>query len=564
MRSQLRLLRAVVGNPDLRRLVGAWMVTCMGVWGGALALSVYAFEVGGAAAVGLIAVLRTLPGAAVAPFLAVLADRAPRRVMLASAVLRAGLMVALAVAAAADAPLGVVYALVALLALVSPAYAPALVAMIPQVSRTPLELAAANVAQTSVNNVGFVAGSLVTGAVLAAASPSAALAALGVAYALAIPALLRLRTAPLAATSGDDDAPDEGAEIVAGFRTIASDPHLREVTLLTTAIMVVDGALDVLVVIAALGFLGAGSGAAGVLTAVWGVGAVLGGAGVMVLLSRGRMVLGIVLGALTVGGCLALFAGASWVPLAAVALFGFGAGFTLIEVAAGTLLQRITPGHVLGRVAGVVEMLSVIAIAAGSFGAAMLSHAIGARGAILATAALIPVLVLLRRRAYARLDAGREVDEQVYGLLRAHAIFAPLPVASVEALADEAEVRSVAAGADIVRQGETGDRFYLISRGEFVAYVDGAPVRTMGVGEGFGEIALLHAVQRTATVRAIGEGALVVVGHEAFLGAVGGLHRSRHAADRVSAERLAWASPADLDSAPAGAAQPTATSSDVP
>lgn len=542
MRSQLRLLRAVVGNPDLRRLGLAWMATCMGVWGGALALSVYAFDAGGAAAVGLIAVLRTLPGALVAPVLAVMADRAPRRVMVVCALVRAGVMAALAGAAATGAPLWVINLLVVVLALASPAYAPALVAMIPQVSRTPLELASANLAQTTVNNIGFVAGSLLTGLVLSLWSPAGALLVLGAAFALAIPPLLRVSSGRPGAVEDDQHA-EEGAELVAGFRAITADAHLRELVLLIATIMVVDGALDVLVVIAALGFLDAGSGGAGTLTAIWGVGAVLGGVGVMALLGRGRLLLGIVGGGLAVGVCLAGFAGASWAPVAGVALLGFGAGFTLIEVAAGTLLQRITPGHVLGRVAGVVEMLSVVAIAAGSFGAAMLSHALGARTAILVTAALIPLVVLLRRRVYAQMNAGVPVDEQAYALLRAHPIFAPLPVASVEQLAHEAAEVAVPAGAEVVRQGEEGESFYLVVRGAFDVLVDGVQVRTMGAGDGFGEIALVRQTPRTATVRATTDAALLTIDHASFLGAVAGLSRSQRAAERVSAERLAWAAP---------------------
>ncbi len=197
----------------------------------------------------------------------------------------------------------------------------------------------------------------------------------------------------------------------------------------------------------------------------------------------------------------------------------------------------------LGRVAGVVEMLSVVGIAAGSFGAAMLAHALGARTAILITGVLIPVVVVLRRRAYARMDAGGDVDEHAYALLRSHPIFAPLPVASVELLARDVERIEAGAGEEIVRQGEVGDRFYVIERGELAVFVDGTQVRTMGPGDGFGEIALLHQGPRTATVRATDGAALLALDHQHFLGAVAGLSRSQRIAERVSEERLAWAAP---------------------
>ncbi len=48
---------------------------------------------------------------------------------------------------------------------------------------------------------------------------------------------------------------------------------------------------------------------------------------------------------------------------------------------------------------------------------------------------------------------------------------------------------------------------------------------------------------RTATVRATTDAALLTIDHASFLGAVAGLSRSQRAAERVSAERLAWAAP---------------------
>ncbi len=165
---------------------------------------------------GLIAVLRTLPGALVAPVLAVMADRAPRRVMVVCALVRAGVMAALAGAAVTGAPLWVINLLVVVLALASPAYAPALVAMIPQVSRTPLELASANLAQTTVNNIGFVAGSLLTGSSSRCGRRRGRCSCSAPAFALAIPPLLRVSSGGPGAVEDDRHA-EEGAELVPAF-----------------------------------------------------------------------------------------------------------------------------------------------------------------------------------------------------------------------------------------------------------------------------------------------------------------------------------------------------------
>ena len=48
-------------NKALRRLQYAWAASVIGTWAYAVALGVYAYEVGGAAAVGLAAVVRPCP-----------------------------------------------------------------------------------------------------------------------------------------------------------------------------------------------------------------------------------------------------------------------------------------------------------------------------------------------------------------------------------------------------------------------------------------------------------------------------------------------------------------------
>lgn len=69
-------------------------------------------------------------------------------------------------------------------------------------------------------------------------------------------------------------------------------------------------------------------------------------------------------------------------------------------------------------------------------------------------------------------------------------------------LVTEAEKRSAGRG----RAGwdQPGALCYIIVEGEAVASVNGRPLRAMSSGEGFGEIALLRDVPRTATVGARG------------------------------------------------------------
>ena len=54
----------------------------------------------------------------------------------------------------------------------------------------------------------------------------------------------------------------------------------------------------------------------------------------------------------------------------------------------------------------------------------------------------------------------------------------------------------------IIRQGEEGDFFYIVYSGELSILVDGKHVGTIGVGAGFGELALLHNTPRAASIKA--------------------------------------------------------------
>ena len=541
MGAEFRALRDVAANAQMRRLHLAWLATSLGVWGGALALGIYAYGRGGPAAVGVMALLRALPGAPVAPFLAVVVDRVSRRrVMLVSSVARAAIMLAIAAAAATDASLGVIYALVVVLAVVSPAYRPAFMTLLPRVAKTPGELASANVASSLVLNAGFLIGALLTGLLLGVASAEVVFAGLGAAFAAAVLPLLRVEPDP--PPEPDPDARPV-TEMLAGFRTVAGDPGLRELVLIGSALTFVDGAIDVLVVVAAFSFLDVGEAGAGYLSAVWGLGCVAGGAVVLALLGRGRLVDGITAGALVLGAGAALTGAVPAVVAAIVGLLVFGVGYTLVEVAVPTLQQRLAADHVLGRVSGVTEATTVTATALGALAAGLLADAIGARGALIATGALLPALVLLRRARLARLEAGAPVAEREYGLLRSHPIFAPLPIAETERLALALEELHPVAGQQIIVQGDPGDRFYLIVEGRLDIHRDGVYRRTRGPGEGVGETALVRDVPRTATVTAHMNTVLLALDRDSFLAAVTSQPPARRATERIAAERMGPVTP---------------------
>src|SRR5687768_7850593 len=71
----LGALAAVFRNEQLRRLELAWGGSITAEWAHFVALGVYAYEVGGALAVGVVGFVRMIPAALLAPFAAVLGDR---------------------------------------------------------------------------------------------------------------------------------------------------------------------------------------------------------------------------------------------------------------------------------------------------------------------------------------------------------------------------------------------------------------------------------------------------------------------------------------------------------
>ena len=86
----LRAFRSVFANAGLRRLELAWALSETGKWLYIVALAVFAYDIGGTEAVGVVALIRVFPSALLAPFAGLVADRYRREhVMLGASVLRA-------------------------------------------------------------------------------------------------------------------------------------------------------------------------------------------------------------------------------------------------------------------------------------------------------------------------------------------------------------------------------------------------------------------------------------------------------------------------------------------
>jgi MFS family permease len=535
LQTSLSSLAAVFRNPSLARLSFGWAGMTFTTWAFAIALGVYAFGEGGATAVGIAALVRLLPGAMASPLAGLLADRWSRRLVLMLSALLSGLAIALAaVAAAADAPAWVVYGLAGLFTVASTPYVPAEGALLPLAARTPQELSAANVTHNQMDSLGFLVASLVAGALLAVASPEAAFAAAATAGLVTAVVLSTLARDERPSYDEEAGAPGVLRQTAVGFRVLVAEPKLRLVGIALSLLVFVEGAADVMIVIVTLDLLGISEGNVGWINAAWGIGALIAGAGLAVLLDRGNLAAGLSVGCLITGVGLAL--PGAW-PVAIAAYLAFllmGFGYSFVEVAARTLLQRLGSDETLARVIGFLETSRLVAMALGAIVAPTLVAAFGVRGALLALGALLPALALLRWRALRGFDIGAPVSERNYNLLRGVSIFAPLPVDALEGVCRSLVAVDAEPGQEVITQGEVGDRFYLIDRGEVEVIQDDVLKRNQSEGECFGEIALLRDVPRTATVRATRETRLLALDRDHFIETVAGHRRSHQSAEAVA------------------------------
>lgn len=71
-------------------------------------------------------------------------------------------------------------------------------------------------------------------------------------------------------------------------------------------------------------------------------------------------------------------------------------------------------------------------------------------------------------------------------------------------------------GETIITQGEEGDRFYMIEKGEVSVEIDGVQVSNLAAGAHFGEMGLMNNDRRNATVVAIGEVELWTLSRDDF------------------------------------------------
>jgi MFS family permease len=536
-----RAFSSLAGNTALLRVLAAYLLFILTEYAVWIAMLVFAYNRGGTAVAGLVAVAQLAPAAVVAPVAASLSDRRSPVVMLAGGYLAqvAG-MAGTAAAIGAGAPL-TAYAAAVFASTAVTATRPAQSALIPSLAATPDQLTAANVVAGWLEAAGAAAAGLLVGVLISLAGVGSVFlvcAGLGLAAALLVAGL---RAQPLAAEADADASTANPGGVAEGLRLAVRQPRLRLMLALLTADAVVVGALDLLVVILALTVLGRPPSWAGYLEFAFGAGAVLAATVSAVLVGR-RLGGPILAAALGFSGALAVVAFGPGLAGTVILLAVAGAGHCLLTVATRTLLQRSVPPRLIGRIFGVLEGFTMAGLAVGALLVPALAHLGGSRLAVLGVAAVLPLAAVAGGRAVFRLDAGTAVPVVEIALLRSLPLFAELPAPAIEGLAAALRPVRLEAGAVLIRQGDPGDAYFAIAAGELDAEQDGHFLGRYGRGDGVGEIALLRAVPRTATVTAHTAATVYQLDRDLFLTAVLGHAPTRRQAEGIAATRLATGS----------------------
>ena len=542
----VRALAASFRNRDLRRALLALTAFSISEWASFIALMVFAFGEGGTRMVGVISLVQLIPAAVIAPLGSVLGDRFRRERVYLLAEIALSIACALAaVAALYGSPPVVVYAAGCsvgwILTLVRPVHG----ALLPWIVGEPAELTSAYTASGVIESVCVFLGPLVATAALAA-SQVIGVSGPGVVYA-ALAGLLvigSLLVAGIRRTPEPEPARHHSfaREVGAGFAYLRSDTRPRLLVVLLGLGMFVLGFVDTLIVVLAFEVLGVGQSAVGALNAAVGVGGIVGAAIALVAGTRERLSPALRTGTVLYG--LPLIGMGAAPGLSPVLLGASGCGGVLLDVSGRTMLQRLVPDEKLTRVYGVLESAYMGAEGLGAFVGAMLVGLVGTRWTLVIAGSLLPIAASLTRHRVETIDVGARVPSEDLALLRATPIFEPLPPAVLERMARNSVHSTVASGTVVIREGDVGDRFYVVASGRAEVATAGRRVAVLGHGDYVGEIALLRDVPRTATVTALEDSRLLTLEREEFLRAI-----TRHEAAHATADSAASGRLEELDAA---------------
>jgi len=505
---------------------------------------VYAYRDGGATEAGLVAVVLIAPATVGGPVLAVIADRGPpARALGRGYTAQAAVLALVAVVLVGGGPRYLVYGLAAAACAALTVTRPAQTALVPSLARRPEELTSWNVLSGWNESVAMLTAPALAGLALATAGPGWVFAAAAAAMLVSAVVVLPLERVPAAEQGELDPLPRDSAgwwdDLREGVGVLRRDRAARTLVVLVAAQLAALGALDIVTVGVAISLLHLGRGGAGYLTAFFGAGAVVAILVTATFVGKKRLVPPLVVAAIAWGAAFLVLGLHATTGGALALLVVAGVAYMAFDVASRTLLQRACPSDAVARLFGLIEGVGALGVAAGSLLVPLIASTLGWRAAVIGTGLLLPAAILLCSRALVSVDEHATVPVVEIALLRSVPFLRALPAPELERLARSLVPVEAAPGQVITAEGDVGDRFYIVAEGEVDASRSGRPLRRLGRGDGFGEIALLRDVPRTATCTAAGHARLYALEREPFLAAVTGDTRSLHVAGRFVDRRLA-------------------------
>ena len=529
------VLADVFRSPELRRVESAWAGYYVADWSAFVALSIYAYDFGGAAAVGLLGLVRALPAALGVPAGSAAADRTRReRVLFVVQATRAVALAASAVVVAVSGPHWAVFLLVGITAGLGAAYRPAQLALVPLLARTPQELVATNVSGSILEGLAVLIGPALAGILLTFTGIAVVLAICAAISAWAALLVARISSGPYVPARGSGAI----ADLSAGLRTLAREPNTRLIIGLFASQTFVRGLLNVLLVVTAFRLLDIGESGVGFLNAAFGAGGLLGGMAGLALVSLRKLARPFAAGLVMWGVPLTLIGIWPHTSWTVACLAVVGAGNAVLDIAGFTLIQRGIDDAVLARVFGVFEVLVIAALGVGSIVGSLLVDQLGPRSALVVAGSILPVLTIFTFPRLRAIDGAVVVPERQLRMLQSIPLFNPLPPTTLERLAAHLAPVAAVAGTELVREGDAGDLFYIVEAGHVEVGRAGGHVTDLGPGDYFGEIALLRDVPRSATCTATTNVELYTIDRERFVSAVTGNSTSASEIESVIHRRL--------------------------
>ncbi|HEX5622463.1 MAG TPA: MFS transporter [Solirubrobacteraceae bacterium] len=384
--------------PAFRLLLASLAVSSLGDWMYNVALLAVVYErTESPTWLAVTTAARILPIVVLGPIGGVIADRFDRRrVIIASDLLCAALMVALAAVVAFDLPVVLAPLVAAAATLASAAHPPAVAASTPRLVDASA-LQRANATRVAIGQAAIVAGPAIGAGVLAVSSPAVAILVNAATFLVSVALVTAIPAGPAFRPGAEGERAHVLADLRDGVDALRGAPAALRMVAADIVCSAVYGILTVTLVLVA-GRVGAGPGGYGLLIGAFGVGGLIGAAVAGRLDGaqwRRTLAIALVLVALPVAAL--GIAQTLWVALALGLVAGTGA--VVAEILSETALPRLVDDEVLARAYGLTLPAALSGIVIGSLIGGPLVALLGLTGALVATGGGVLVLafLLLRR-----------------------------------------------------------------------------------------------------------------------------------------------------------------------